>query len=73
MQDHCYMKRFAFDQPFQQYQVEQFLLDFFHNNPTIKVLGSGDRWGTLGRVTQVEKEQTLHSITSLSFFDRLYK
>ncbi|KAH6602730.1 hypothetical protein BASA61_000819 [Batrachochytrium salamandrivorans] len=39
--------------------------------PHIKVLGSMDRWGTLGTVTSVAKEATSHSITSLDFFDRL--
>ena len=73
MQDHCYVKRFTFDQAFQSYQIDQFLLDFFHNNPNIKVLSTGDRWATLGKVTQVTKEETLHSVTSLSFFDRLKK
>jgi hypothetical protein len=73
MQDHCYVKRFTFDQAFQSYEIDQFLLDFFHNNPHIKVSSSGDRWATLGKVTQVTKEETLHSVTSLSFFDRLKK
>ncbi|KAJ3190929.1 hypothetical protein HDU67_006061, partial [Dinochytrium kinnereticum] len=30
-----------------------------------------DRWGTLGRVTKITQEEPLHTITSLSFFDRL--
>lgn len=71
MQDHCYIKRFTFDQPFHSYNIDQFLVDFFNNNPWIKVLSPGDRWGTLGKVTHVQKEETLHSVTSLSFFDRL--
>lgn len=71
MQDHCYIKRFTFDQPFQSYNAEQFLLDFFNNNPFIKVLSTGDRWGTLGKVVSIQKEETRHSVTSLSFFDRL--
>ncbi|KAJ2997158.1 hypothetical protein HDV02_005837 [Globomyces sp. JEL0801] len=32
---------------------------------------STDRWGTLGRVTEVSKQTTSHTITSLNFFDRL--
>ncbi|KAJ3273856.1 hypothetical protein HDV01_003834 [Terramyces sp. JEL0728] len=48
-------------------------------NPDVKneikkpVLGTNDRWGTLGKVTKVVKEETAHTITSLSFFDRLKK
>ncbi|KAI8893167.1 hypothetical protein BC833DRAFT_532110 [Globomyces pollinis-pini] len=71
MQDHCYIKRFTFDQPFQPYQIDGFLVDFFNQNPHIKVLSSTDRWGTLGRVTEVSKQTTSHTITSLNFFDRL--
>jgi cilia- and flagella-associated protein 300 len=71
MQDHCYIKRFTFDQAFKEYELDQFLVAFFHQNPCIKVLGSQDRWGTLGNVDKIEKEETLHSVTSLSFFDRL--
>ena len=71
MQDHCYLKRFTFDQGFKEYDLDNFLRDFFHNNPCVKVLGSRDRWGTLGNVKRVEIEETLHSVTSLSFFDRL--
>jgi hypothetical protein len=73
MKDHCYIKRFTFDQSFQPYQIDEFLVDFFNNNPSVRVLCSGDRWGTMGRVSKIEKEQTLHSVTSLSFFDRLKK
>ncbi|KAJ3252872.1 hypothetical protein HK103_001117 [Boothiomyces macroporosus] len=73
MQDNCYIKRFTYDQPFQEYEIDKFLLDLFHQNPHIKVLGSMDRWGTLGKVTKIVKEETEHSVTSLSFFDRLKK
>jgi cilia- and flagella-associated protein 300 len=71
MLDHCYIKRFTYDQQFQSYQIDAFLLDFFNNNPAIPVLSAGDRWGTLGRVEKVEKQETLHNITSLTFFNRL--
>ncbi|KAH9247712.1 hypothetical protein BASA83_000057 [Batrachochytrium salamandrivorans] len=71
MQEHCYIKRFTFDQYLESYNIDMFLHDFFNCNPHIKVLGSMDRWGTLGTVTSVAKEATSHSITSLDFFDRL--
>jgi hypothetical protein len=73
MQDHVYLKRFTYDQYFQNYEIDQFLLDLFHQNPHIQVLCPQDRWGTLGKVTKIEKEETLHTITSLSFFNRLKK
>ena len=73
MKDHYYVKRFTFDQSFQPYKINQFLLDFFHNNPHVQVLSTGDRWGTLGNVTKITMEETLHTVTSLSFFDRLKK
>ncbi|KAJ3258789.1 hypothetical protein HDU77_002156 [Chytriomyces hyalinus] len=74
MQDHCYLKRFGFDKAVQPYEFDEFLLDFFNDgvaNAHIQVLGTKDRWGHLGKVSQVDKEETLHSITSLTFFDRL--
>lgn len=37
----------------------------------MKVLCTGDRWGTLGKVTNIDKEQTAHTVTNLAFFDRL--
>ncbi|KAJ3062258.1 hypothetical protein HDU98_001860 [Podochytrium sp. JEL0797] len=74
MQDHCYMKRFSFDKQLKPYQIDEFLMDFFNDgnvNKHLKVLGTKDRWGSLGRVERVDKEDTLHSVTSLTFFDRL--
>ncbi|EGF83953.1 hypothetical protein BATDEDRAFT_84667 [Batrachochytrium dendrobatidis JAM81] len=71
MQDHCYIKRFTYDQYLKPYDIDMFLLDFFNANPQIKVQGTMDRWGTLGNVTNVSKEETNHTITSLDFFDRL--
>ncbi|KAI9326318.1 hypothetical protein BDR26DRAFT_1013427 [Obelidium mucronatum] len=74
MQDHCYLKRFGFDRKLNAYEIDEFILDLFNNgnvNAHLKVLGTKDRWGTLGRVSRVEKEETLHSVTSLTFFDRL--
>jgi hypothetical protein len=73
MQDHIYIKRFTYDQYFQPYEIDQFLLDLFNQNPHIQVLCPQDRWGTLGHVTRIEKEETLHTITSLAFFNRLKK
>ncbi|KAJ3321666.1 hypothetical protein HDV06_003959 [Boothiomyces sp. JEL0866] len=37
MQSSCYIKRFTYDQPFQEYEIDKFLLDLFHQNPHIKV------------------------------------
>ncbi|KAJ3009783.1 UNVERIFIED_CONTAM: hypothetical protein HDU68_002499 [Siphonaria sp. JEL0065] len=74
MQDHCYLKRFGFDRKLNPYEIDEFILNLFNDgnvNGHLKVLGTMDRWGTLGRVTSVEKEETLHSVTSLTFFDRL--
>ncbi|KAJ3413225.1 hypothetical protein HDV05_008285 [Chytridiales sp. JEL 0842] len=55
-------------------EIEDFILDFFNDpnvNPQLKVMGTMDRWGSMGKVTKVEKVKTLHTVTSLSFFDRL--
>ncbi|KAJ3349479.1 hypothetical protein HDU83_000544 [Entophlyctis luteolus] len=74
MKDHLYLKRFAFDQKLNEWDLDRFVLEFFNNpnvNPHLRVLGTKDRWGTLGKVNSVEKEETLHSVTSLTFFDRL--
>lgn len=71
MQNNCFIKRFSYDQHFQEYQIDSFVLDFFNNNPFIKVLCEGGKWGSLGKVQQVQKECTNHSVTSLSFFNRL--
>ena len=30
-----------------------------------------DRWGTLGNVKSISKEEASHSVTSISFFDRV--
>lgn len=74
MQDHMYLHKFSYDQFMQHYQIEAFLLDFFndaHVQGALRVLGTQDRWGKLGKVTSVSTEETLHTVTSLSFFDRL--
>ncbi|KAJ3114440.1 hypothetical protein HK100_001660 [Physocladia obscura] len=75
MQDHMYIKRFGFDRDLHAYDdVNSFLLDFFNDgevNSHLKAMGTKDRWCTLGRVTRIEKEETLHTVTSLAFFDRL--
>ncbi|KAJ3192055.1 hypothetical protein HK101_007114 [Irineochytrium annulatum] len=74
MRDHCYLKRFSYDQVLQAYQIKDFLLDFFNDpnsNPHLKVLGTMDRWGNLGKVRSVDFTTTHHTVTSLSFFDRL--
>ncbi|KAJ3118138.1 hypothetical protein HDU96_003667 [Phlyctochytrium bullatum] len=74
MQDHCYMKRFSYDRILQGLQIDGFLKDFFNDpvvNGQLKVLGTMDRWGSLGPVSGVHYTPTHHTVTSLSFFDRL--
>ncbi|KAI8922420.1 hypothetical protein DFJ77DRAFT_446546 [Powellomyces hirtus] len=74
MQDHAYMIKFNFDHHVQPYEIDSFILDFFNDpdvNPHIRVLGTKDRWGKLGTVTRVEKEDTTHTVTNLGFFDKL--
>ena len=74
MQEHLYLKRFSYDQFLQAYQVDRFLVDFFNDpnvQPLLQVLCSGERWGRLGKVDSIQKEELNHSITSLDFFDRL--
>ncbi|ORY36014.1 hypothetical protein BCR33DRAFT_491664 [Rhizoclosmatium globosum] len=74
MQEHCYLKRFTFDRNLGPYEVDGFLLDFFNDaevQKQLKVQCTMDRWGNLGRVSKVEKEETMHTVTSLTFFDRL--
>ena len=87
MQQTSYILKFSYDQFFQPYEIKTFLIDFF-NDPEVngrirvifcpmicnkKVLGSQDRWGSVGKVSSVNVEETSHTITSLSFFDKLYK
>ncbi len=74
MQDHIQLVKFSYDQFFQPYQIDAFLVDFLNDarvQGVFKVLGSGDSWGRLGRVTKINKEEMEHSVTSLDFFDRL--
>ncbi|KAJ3043621.1 hypothetical protein HK097_001707 [Rhizophlyctis rosea] len=57
-----------------EYDIDTFLLSFFNDpnvNPHIRVLGTMDRWGTTSKITSIEKEKTAHTVTSLSFFDKL--
>ncbi|KAJ3033366.1 hypothetical protein HDV00_006474 [Rhizophlyctis rosea] len=74
MNEHMYLKRFTYDKPVPEYDMDTFLLDFFNDpnvNPHLRVLGTMDRWGTMGKVTSIQKEKTAHTVTSLSFFDKL--
>lgn len=76
LRENSYLRKFTFDQFLQPYEVDQFLMEFFNDalvNGQIKVMGTFDRWGSLGTVSKIEKEETAHSVTSLSFFDKLYK
>ena len=76
MKDHTYLLRFTYDSFFQPHDIDAFVKDFFNDpnvNGYIRVLGTLDRWGTIGKVAGVKKEETMHSVTSLSFFDRLYQ
>ncbi|KAI9088306.1 hypothetical protein DFS34DRAFT_627130 [Phlyctochytrium arcticum] len=74
MQDHIKLHRFSYDHHLEPYHTERFLLDFFNDpevNGRMKVLGTKDRWASLGKVTRVDVEETGHSVTSLSFFERI--
>ncbi|KAI9324690.1 hypothetical protein DFJ73DRAFT_232367 [Zopfochytrium polystomum] len=74
MTDHCYMKTFSYNRFLENYETEKFILDFFNDpdvNPNLPVLGTKDRWSTLGKVKSVTKEACKHTVTSLAFFDRL--
>lgn len=75
MQENTWVSKFSFDQYFQPYEINDFLLNFF-NDPSVrcslKVLGLNGTWGTMGKVKSLQIEDTAHTITSLSFFDRLY-
>ncbi|KAJ3284669.1 hypothetical protein HK104_009823 [Borealophlyctis nickersoniae] len=76
MQDHAYMARFTYDRAPRAYEMDSFLLDFFNDpnvNPRLKVLGTMDRWGRMGTVSGMDKEETVHTVTSLDFFDKLYE
>lgn len=68
---HSYIKKFTYDQYLQPYQIDDFLMCLFSNNPHIQVLGSSDKWGTLGKVQKVDAEKLALSVTSLDFFDTL--
>ncbi|KAJ3391260.1 hypothetical protein HDU92_009120 [Lobulomyces angularis] len=76
MKENIYLKRFRYDQPLHSFQLKDFITEFFNSpevNPHIKTKCSQDRWGTLGKVSGVLMEETSHSVTSLDFFDVIYK
>jgi hypothetical protein len=72
MKENCYIKRYTYDQYFQPYQIQDFLVDFF-NYAQIKVKGAKDEWNNLSNIKGVCFEETKHSVTSLAFFNRLKK
>lgn len=85
MSENSYMLRFHYDQPLKEFDITRFINDFFNNpvvNSMVKTKASNDNWGTLGKVEVLLVELTFkncilekteHSITSLDFFDVVYK
>ncbi|KAJ3010277.1 hypothetical protein HKX48_007499 [Thoreauomyces humboldtii] len=74
MQDHAYLQKYTYDQHMQPYELSRFLVDLVNDpsvNPHVRVLGTKDRWCTLGTVSAVHTEPTSHTVTTLAFFDRL--
>ncbi|KAI9141107.1 hypothetical protein BKA69DRAFT_427363 [Paraphysoderma sedebokerense] len=71
-----YMKRFAYDQFFQPYQVHSFLNSFFSDANVLaqlKVISGSDTWCSLGSVTKdsIKWQELKSTVLSLNFFDKL--
>ncbi|XP_068121042.1 cilia- and flagella-associated protein 300 isoform X2 [Hyperolius riggenbachi] len=68
---------FRYDQYFQPYQKDDFVLAFFQDPnvvPHLKLLSSSDQWTTLGsKVERVTVEEIPCTQLSMSLFDCLYK
>jgi len=67
---------YIFDQPFHEYNVRKFILDFFKDPnvlSTLKMFTKSGEWQLLGQsVHDVRIEELNTNILSLEFFDRLY-
>ncbi|CAH3034127.1 unnamed protein product [Porites lobata] len=66
---------FSYDQLFQAYQKDKFVLDFFQDPAVVsslQVVSSNDNWGPLNiKPSSVMAELVSCSVTSMEFFDRL--
>lgn len=80
MFDSLKVQRFRFDQPFQRYELDDFLLDFFNDEAvalSLQVLGDvRGGWtsvGQPGKCSALKTEKLNCTATSMAFFDRLYE
>lgn len=53
MKENCYIKKYTFDQHFQAYQIDNFLVDFF-NQAKPRIKSAKDDWKTLERIEKVD-------------------
>lgn len=68
------VQMFSYDQLFQAYQKDKFVLDFFQDPAVVSSLQvvSSNSWGPLGiRPSSVTAEIVSCAVTSMDFFDRL--
>lgn len=76
MKNRLKIQAFSYDQPFQSYQKDEFLLAFMQDSNVInnlKVLSSSDKWVSLGtKAKTVTAKQLPCSALSMSYFDKLY-
>jgi len=79
MYDSMRVTRFRFDQPFQRYELDQFVQDFFNNEEVVAALqvlatvrGSWCNVGQADSVTAIKTEPVSCMATSMGFFDRFY-
>ncbi|XP_063430216.1 cilia- and flagella-associated protein 300-like isoform X1 [Mytilus trossulus] len=67
---------YSFDQSFQAYEKDSFVMDFLTDpnvHQTLKVVSSGGGWSTLGvNATSVKAEIVPCTVLSMSFFDRIH-
>lgn len=76
MEGNLAAQMYTFDQPFQPYQKDEFVLDFLRDANVISTLKMSSGKGKMAAVgataESVEVESVPCSILSMSFFDRLY-
>ncbi|PFX32532.1 uncharacterized protein C11orf70 homolog [Stylophora pistillata] len=69
------VQMFSYDQLFQAYQKDKFVMDFFQDPAvlsSLQVASSSNSWGPLGiRPSSVTAEIVSCAVTSMDFFDRL--
>lgn len=75
MKGRIIVQYFSYDQLFQAYQKDDFMLDFFQDPAVVAslhVLSDGGTWGPSGFTAEkVEVTTVPCSVTSMTFFDRL--